>query len=493
VKLNFDVADLKKHWAERSLPVLGKVDFAELRKRVQVRSYLALTLESERIVISGLRSDASEGVPRPPLTVPVGADEVVRHPEKAAQSVALALAAAGWRERRCVVCVPASWALSTATDLPDMTPDDLRGFLEIRAEQEFSLPAGDLRLGYCVYTLAGGQPRATLAVVSAKRLKAVETLIETLGKKLVSISLALADALADPQPTLHFQANGSHTDVIVTGGGGAIAALRSLASPLGTEEAPFDPGAFCREVRITLGRLPVSIRKEVIQAQFGGTAESARRLCLEIRGDLQRMGIGAPDCDTTVTDPGVSGPGAAAAAAGRLLRGEGVPFEFVVPEVRRWEATLTRFNIQKNRRIAGAVVGLILLPLFLFGVRSEIESHLNNEWNGMRDNVADLDALQQKIHRFRPWFNAAPETVQALESLIAAFPEQGDVWAKSIQITPGYRVTCTGFARSREALQPMLDRLRARPGISGLQPPQLRGDKPLQFSITYLWQPPHEG
>jgi hypothetical protein len=491
---NFDVADLQKRWAERSLPVLGKVDFAQLRKRLQVRSYLALTLESERIVITALRSDASQGAPRPPLTVAVGADEVVRHPEKAGQSVALALAAAGWRERRCVVCVPPGWALSTATDLPAMTPDDLRGFLEIRAEQEFSLPAGDLRLGYCVYTLAGGQPRATLAVVSGKRLKAVETLVETLGKKLVSVSLALAEALTDPQPTLHFQANGSHTDVIVTGGGGAIAALRSLASPLGTEEAPFDPGAFCREVRITLGRLPISIRKEVIQAQFGGSEASARRLCLEIRGDLQRMGISAPDGDEAAADPAMSNdPGAAAAAAGRLLRGETVPFEFVVPEVRRWEATLTRLNIQKNRRVAGAVVGLILLPLFLFFVRSEMESHLNNEWDAMRDNVAQLDALQQKIHRFRPWFNPAPETVQALETLIAAFPEQGDVWAKSIQITPGYHVTCTCFARNYSVLQPMLDRLRARPGITGLQVGQTRGDKPVQFSITYLWQPPHEG
>jgi hypothetical protein len=350
-----------------------------------------------------------------------------------------------------------------------------------------------LRLGYCVYTLSGGQPRATLAVVSAKRLKAVETLVETLGKKLVSVSLALADALTDPQPTLHFQANGSHTDVIITGGGGAIAALRSLASPMGTAEVPFDPGAFCREVRITLGRLPISIRKEVIQAQFGGSQESARRLCLEIRGDLQRMGISAPDCDEAAADPDVSNPGAAAAAAGRLLRGEAVPFEFVVPEVRRWEATLTRLNIQKNRRYAGAVVVVILLPLFLFFVRSEIESHLNNEWSAMRDNVAELDALQQKIHRFRPWFNPAPETLQALESLIAAFPEQGDVWAKNIQITSGYHVTCTCFARNYSVLQPMLDRLRARPGITGLQVGQTRGDKPVQFSITYLLQPPHEG
>jgi hypothetical protein len=496
--VKLDLPSLKARFQPHALPALSKLDYAQIKKLFQVRSLLTLTLESERIVASVVRNDAAtEGIPRAPMTIGVGADEVVRNPEKAAQAVALALSAAGWRERRCVVCVPPSWALSTATDLPAMTPEDLRGFLEIRAEQEFSLPPGDLRLGYCNYTLPDGRSRATLAVISDKRLKAVEAMVQAAGRRLASVSLALEDALTDPLPTLHFQANGVHTDVVVTAGGGAIAALRSLASPMGTEETPFDPAAFCREVRITLGRLPAAIRKEVVQAQFGGTAESARRLWTEIGGDLQRMGIRSPAANAPLTSSTdlvkTLAAGAAAEAAVRLLRGETVPFEFVVPEVRRWESTLARLNTKRHRWIGLAVLGVILLPILLYIVRSEVEDHYNAEWTGMRDNVAQLDDLQQKIRRFRPWFDPAPETLTAIESLIAAFPEQGDVWAKSVQISPGYHVTCTGFARSQAALLPMLDRLRARPGITGLQVPQLRGDKPVQFSITYLWQPPHEG
>lgn len=474
-----------------------KIDLATIKKRLQVRSLLALTLEPDRLVASVVRNEASDAPPRAPIVIDVGADDIVRQPEKAAQSVALALSTAGWREKRCVICVPPGWALSTSTELPAMSAEDLRGYLEIRAEQEFSLPAGDLRLGYCVYTLPEGESRVTLAVISAKRLKAVETLVEALGRRVVSVSLALEDALADPQPMVHFQANRSQTDVIVTGGRGAIAALRSLPSPLtATEEAPFDAGAFCREVRITLGRLPTAIRKQVRQAQFGGTPEAAQRLCVEIGPELQRMGLQSPLCD----DAGrplrarPAAPAAATVAAERQLGGEMVPFEFVVPEVRRWEATAVRLNNRRNRLIAGAVAALILLPLLLFFIRGQIENHLEAEWNGMRDNVAELDALQQKIHRFRPWFDPAPETLQAMESLVATFPEQGDVWAKSVQISSNHHVTCTGFARSQAALQPMLDRLRARPGVSAMQAPQLRGgDKSVQFSITYLWQPPHEG
>ncbi len=424
--MKLDLAEVRKRLDPAELKKLA--DPAELKRRFQVRSLLTLTLEAERIVASVVRSDATDVAPRAPITIAVGADEVVRQPEKAAQTVALALAEAGLRERRCVVCVPPSWALSTATDLPALELDDLRGFLEIRAEQEFSLPAGDLRLGYCVYALPDGQPRATLAVVSAKRLKAVETLVETLGRRLVSVSLALEDALADPRPTLHFQANGSHTDVIITGGGGAIAALRSLASPLGTEEAPFDAGAFCREVRITLGRLPMAIRQQVVQAQFGGTLASAQRLCAEIHTDLQRMGIQSPACDAPL--PGRSesealGAGAAADAAGRQLRGEPVPFEFVVPEVRRWQAVLTRLDTKRHRGIAAGVVGLILLPLVIFFIRSEIEDHLNTEWNGMRDNVSAARRVDPKDPPLPPLVRSRAGDVASGRKPHRRFPRSG--------------------------------------------------------------------
>ena len=84
----------------------------------------------------------------------------------------------------------------------------------------------------------------------------------------------------------------------------------------------------------------------------------------------------------------------------------------------------------------------------MFFIRSQQESSLDAEWRGMNANVADLDALQQQIRRFHPWFDRTPTTVQLLESLFAAFPEAGDVWAKSIVIK-GATVTCTGFARDQ--------------------------------------------
>ena len=103
----------------------------------------------------------------------------------------------------------------------------------------------------------------------------------------------------------------------------------------------------------------------------------------------------------------------------------------------------------------------------------------------MRDNVADLDGLQQKIRRLRPWFDPAPVTVATLEKLFGLFPEGGDVWAKSIQVNAGGLITCTGFARSPKALLDLLARLGdKKSGFNAVALKNQRGENPIQFTFT---------
>jgi Tfp pilus assembly protein PilN len=170
-----------------------------------------------------------------------------------------------------------------------------------------------------------------------------------------------------------------------------------------------------------------------------------------------------------------------------------VPFEFVIPQPRKWEAMFVRYNTRRYRWIAGVALGLVLLPMLGFFVRSEQEGHLEKQWAAMSGTVADLDALQTAIRRFRPWFDATPQNLQVLETLFAAFPEQGDVWAKTIQIKAGGTVICTGFARNRPAILALTDRLRTHPGVSAVQTQQIRGENPIQFTLTYKCAPDHQG
>lgn len=488
----------------------GKPDVARLKKRLQPRSALALTLEADRIAISVVRlhlNDTGRDVfPAPPVAI--SADDVFRHPEKTGVILAAALEAAGIREKRCAVCVPPAWALVASTELPAVAPDDLRGYLDLRAEREFPVALNELRLGHSPYTLPDGTRRATLAALPSRRLEAVETMLAAAGRRAVSVSLALGDALTadsgDPAPTLHFLASPGHTDVVVTAGGG-VAALRSLpgpaadsekpdegSSPLAVDAAAFDPVAFARDLRITLGRLPQAVSQGVHLARFGGVPDAAARLRREIGDNLWRMGIETLE-DEPITGSPTRDAGNLTAenAAALRLRREFVPFEFVVFQPHRVEALYTRYNTQFYRRVGAMAACIVLLPTLAFFVRSEYEGHLTSQWEGMRDNVAELDGLQQKIRRFRPWFEPNPVTVQALEGLFDAFPEGGEVWAKSIQINAAGAIVCTGFARTPRALIDLTERLRKKPGVTGVTLKNQRGENPIQFTFTCQWGGAH--
>jgi hypothetical protein len=468
-----------------------KLDLHQIKKRVLARSALAITIESGRMAVKLVRGDPDGTQPEPSFSIPLGDEEVLKDPENAGHLLVAGLAAAGIRERQCVVCVPPGWALTASTDLPEVGDEDLRGYLELRAERELSISAAELRLGYSAYALPNGKRRATLAAMSSKKIEAVERMLEVAHRRASSISLALDKCLSQPRAMLHFLTNGNHTDVVVTAGGG-VAGLRSLATPLAPGGAAFDSAGFCRDVRITLGRLPELVRQQIRNAEFSGP--SADRLCGQTRFELLRMGIKSPDRDSAAATAEASPEGASAAAeaARRKLRGQPIAFEFVAPETKRWQTLLQRIDTSRRRGLLLGAGGLVVLPLLLLFIRSEIESHLQARWDAMADNVADLDGIQQKIHQFRPWFEPVPQGLQLLDSLVQAFPGSGEVWAKSVQVAEDGKVTCTGFATNQPALMGLLARMRARPDITALQVQQIRGDNPIQFSITYQWEPQHD-
>lgn len=462
-------------------------DLTQLKKRFQSRSVLTLTIFSDHIAVSHVHSElVAELIPS--LNLGIDAEKLLSNPLQAGAELATALETAGIGERRCVVCIPPSWALSASADLPEVSPEDLRGYFELRAEREFS--ASDLRLAHSPYSLHSGQQRATLTGVPAKRMEALEKMLETAGCRAVSISLALAGCLAKAEPTLHLLANSHQTDLVISSGGG-IAAIRSLARPDASGLA-----AFAREIRITLGRLPDGSRQQLKHARLVGPQPDG------LRESLEQMGFARIDEEPE------DAVGAAVQCAGLFLSGQPVPFEFVIPEVNRWPVLLERINTMRGRQIAAGVVVLVLLPLLVFIIRSHMERGYEDEWNGMKYTVAELDGVQQKIRQFRPWFDPAPQKLKVLEALTASFPERGDVWTRSVQIAPflekgdrgarsvqssgALKVTVSGFTRSQAAREGLQDRLGKQPGVTEIQPPQLRGSNPIQFTFTFKWESKHE-
>ena len=120
------------------------------------------------------------------------------------------------------------------------------------------------------------------------------------------------------------------------------------------------------------------------------------------------------------------------------------------------------------RLLIGAAA-LVVLPLLLLLSARKWKAASRRDGTDMSTEVAELDGIQQKIHQFRPWFEPAPAGAPTHGKPGPAFPDQGDVWAKSIQVAEGHKVTCTGFARTQPALMTLLGHLRARPDITALR------------------------
>jgi hypothetical protein len=75
-----------------------------------------------------------------------------------------------------------------------------------------------------------------------------------------------------------------------------------------------------------------------------------------------------------------------------------------------------------------------------------------------------------------------------LRRMTEAFPQTGDVTAKTIEIRDLKTVTCTGTARSYQALLETIRKLREQPERPDVSQGPTRGQAPaLQFTFTCIW------
>ena len=74
-----------------------------------------------------------------------------------------------------------------------------------------------------------------------------------------------------------------------------------------------------------------------------------------------------------------------------------------------------------------------------------------------------------------------------LRQVTLAFPEDGTVTAKTIEIRDGSTVSCSGNARDIAALLAMQAKLRVMKGITDVHITQQRGKSPMQFTFDFKY------
>ncbi len=449
-------------------------------------SLLALTVDSHHMTAARVIRDHNGCRMTKSLTVSLPGESFTGDPKPAGIALAAALRGADIREKHCVVCVPPSWLLSAPVPLPDLEGEALTGFLNLRAEQEFPLPAADLHCAHSLYETSDGR-HATLAALPDKRMQALKSLLQAAGLTPLSLSPGL-NAGTDSDPAgghLGFLVVDGHVNVVVFTGSG-VAELRSLAADAGTSggDLHFDANTLDRELRITLGRLPVPVRGNLREALFTGTPAEVAQVRQAVTPALERLGIRV---QTKGNDPNLAG--AAVTAAQRCLCGLPVTFEFIPPKQGRLHQLTGKLSAKGPRRVAlVAGAAILFLTAATWSGRALLEKHLSRQWQSMSAEVAELEDMQTRIRRFRPWTDTRADSLEILNLVTGTFPDSGVIWVSRLEIDEQRKVSVAGFSKGQEPFSSMRRDLLALPQVAEATLEQQRGNDPLQYEIGFQWK-----
>ncbi|HXI50277.1 MAG TPA: hypothetical protein VNH84_02195 [Candidatus Saccharimonadales bacterium] len=469
-----------------------------LAKRRTPSTLLGLTLNGSRLEGVVLRRTNGSLQVQQTLSVALTLNPLNGDPELVGREIRNHLEQAGIRQRRCIVCVPLSWVLTLPIKMPELPEQDAGSFLEIEAERGFPYSPDALSLATSRYRAPGGPEHATLVAIPRQPLITLEKALRAAQLKPVSFTVGIT-ALQRPEKDatrgiLSLVLGDQTVDLQVTCQGGVVA-LRSLDGAIETEgtHKQLQIEALAREIRVTLGQVPEEVRKSVTTVRLFGQGEFVQRSAQQLAPRLQAMGIRLELIGTYAhgdlrSEPPPATPVSPAfsAAANRLTDG-GTAFEFLPPKTSPFQELTARFSSRRLAWVGSTAAAALVLILGAIGIQQWQLSRLGSQWSAMEPRVRELEETQQLIRRFRPWFDDSFQNLNLLRRITEAFPAEGVVTAKTVEIRDLTTVTCSGTARDNQAFLKMLDQLRATKDIGGLKVDQVRGKTPLQFTLNFQW------
>ncbi len=485
-----------------------KLPKSNLLKRQRLSSLLGLALDGSRL--DGLALRRTEGALhiQQTFSVSLSLDPLTNDPELVGREIRNHLDAVGVRERHCVVGLPLKWALTTHIEVPELPEADIAGFLQIEAERNFPCDVQTLHVVTSRSHTPSGKQHATLVGIPKNHLTRLEQALRAAKLKPVSFSLAIA-ALQPPEAdasngVMALAIGETHVGLQVTAGGG-VAALRALEGALEAEgsQRVLHADLVAREARITLGQLPSELRETVRRIRVFGPRDLAQQLVDEMELRLDATGLKvesvaryAPNEFGIQLPPDAPVSPAFSLAAERLA-GRRALFEFLLPRVTPMQQLAARYSSGRLRTVISAAAAVALVCGGLFFYQQCQLWRLESQWAKLQPTVKQLESVQELIRQYRPWYDESMRGTNLvrgltglviLRSVTEAFPEDGSVTAKTVEIRDLNTVTCTGIAQNYQALLKTVERLRAIRQIPDVNLGPTRGQPPaLQFTFNFQW------
>jgi hypothetical protein len=458
---------------------------------------LGLTVDGGRLEGVVLRRSNGSLTTQQAFSAPLALNPMTADPELAGREIRNLLEQTGIRERRCVVCLPLNSAMMALTEIPNIQEEDVAGFLELETERAFHNAHDTLLISSLDFKVGAKRYAATIAL-PRNQVTNLENALRAAQLKPARISLAItcldrADREEEPG-RLSLLLGDSGIDLQVAIGGG-IASLRALdgASESDGVISQFSPDQVGREIRITLGQLPAELRERLRELRVFGPSELARRFRDELVSVVKHHGLEIKYIENYQNGvfpkrlPSETRATPALSVAAAYLSGVAAPLDFLPPKVHPWQQWTARFASRKLAWSAAAAGLVLLLGAGAVLAQKWRLATRERQWAAMEPRVRELDDLQQRIKKFRPWFDNSHRALTILKKLTEAFPEEGVVTARTLEIRDLSGVSCSGVARDNQAFLRMMDQLRASPEVAGLKVDQVRGKTPMQFTFNFQW------
>ena len=473
-----------------------KPDFKFIfRRRKTLTTLLGLALDGSKldgVVLK--RTNGSLGVLQR-FSATLALDPLTAAPELVGREIRNHLDAAGVRERDCVVGVPVKWILTAQTELPPLPEADAKSLLQMEVERGFHSDVATLQISDSRSPLADGKQNVMLAGIPNTHLAALEKVLMAAKLKPVSFAPAISALqfpAAEKSGVLALVIGEKNVALQVTAGGGVVA-LRSLEGTVDDEAGrrTLHADVVARETRITLGQLPAELRDAVKGIRIFGARELAQPLVDELELRFEPLGLKvefissyAPD-EFGLTLPVETTLSPVFSLAARFLAEQKPAFEFLPPKPNFIEQFISKYSSGRLRTTGAVAVGVAVMVLGLFLFQQIQLWHLRSQWSHVAVKVGELQVIQDNIRQYRSWYDDTFPNLAILRQLTLAFPEDGSVTAKNIEVRDGSTVTCSGTARDYAALLAMQARLRAADGVNDVKLEQIRGKAPMQFVFAF--------
>ncbi len=420
-------------------------------------------------------------------------DPLTAEPDLVGQEIRNHLNEAGIHETRCILCLPLRWILNSRLNLPEMDEEDRQGFIELSAEREFPFSPEELSLSTTYgFPCDENFNYTTLAAVPLTYLRSLEAAFKTARLKPVSISIGIPwNETQSEEGCIYLFKKDDGIDFYIIYNNELVAFRWLEDHHHDTDE--YDLTTVMREIRVSLHELPAELKQSFHDVYLCGPDSWAEEIKQKLSSMTTRMGLNLTIQNYSqeiLSSSGASHGTAMLPLMGTLKRqllGQYVDLEFIPPKVNRLQQALTRISSRRSLLLGGSIAAAVLITFTAFVYQYWTLTGLRSEWNSIQDQVAEVEVIQDRVKFFRDWYNEEFPSLSAIETLTSAFPEEGTIWARTLEIQNTMNISCSGFARNNQDLLAMLDQLNQDEQIKALQVQQVQGERPIQFSFSLLW------